>query len=72
MVMCANACRNGLLMLFDRPAMLFFIHVILHPYLSSSLFSGERCWDVEGGKSELEKHSPIPTARSYVHPPRPS
>lgn len=59
-VMCANAHRNGLIMFFDTPAILFFIHVILHPYLSSSLFSGEICWDTEGGKPELKKHSPIP------------
>jgi len=70
-VVCTDARRNGLIMLFDRPAMLFLICVIFHAYSSSFLFSGESFWDVEGGKPELEKHSPIPPARSYVCPLRP-
>lgn len=52
--------------------MFSLIHVILCAYLSSCLFSGEKFWDVEGGKLELEKHSRIAPARSYVHPLRPN
>lgn len=59
-VMVTDARRNGLMMLFDRLAMLFLIRVILHAYLRSSFFSGERFWGLERGKPELEKHSPVP------------